>query len=84
MTALSIRSMNFTLARREQQGEMATIQDNTEKVHYWWVERKALRGNTWSKVTEGFLTKSDAAKLWNKHFRNRTDRKYRLRHILTY
>lgn len=83
MTALSIRNMNYTLARRSQEGEMATRSAaDSERAQLWVFERKNNRGNKWSTVGRSFLaTKSRAGELWIRHFKSRTDGKYRLRRI---
>ena len=74
--------MNYTLARREQEGSMLLPDPNREKSHYWHVERKARRGSRWIFVRDLMATKSEAADVWNKRYRGRKD--YRLRHKLTY
>ncbi len=86
MTALSIRHMRFTLARRAQEGTMET-NPSDERSHYWWIEYKARRKKNgeanWIFVRDLQATKKEAAEIFCKHFRNR-DVKYRLRHLMEY
>lgn len=91
MTALSIRRMNFTLQTMEQiqskkdAAWYASLSEarRNDKTHYWFIERKAKRGNKWIIVRDLQATKSEAAELFVKYFRSRTP-KCRLRHILVY
>lgn len=91
MSALSIRHMNFSLqalAHIEAQKQTAwyaslPAEERADRSHYWNIERKAKRGNKWIFVRDLQATKTEAAEIFCKHFKNR-DVKYRLRHLLSY
>lgn len=91
MSALSIRRMNFTLQTLEhieslkQAAWYASLpaEEKVVRSHYWNIERKAKRGNKWIFVRDLQATKTEAAEIFCKHFKNR-DVKYRLRHLLSY
>jgi hypothetical protein len=80
MTALSILHMNMALARREQGDPNEPIPTPDPAVKYFWIERKAKRGETWILETAFWATEEKA----NTHFKSyqtRTDYEYRLREI---
>ena len=95
MTDLRIRHMNFTLQTMEhieaqkQAAWYASLpaEQKADRAHYWWIERKARRKKNgkanWIFVRDLVATKSAAADVFCKNFRNR-DTKYRLRHLLAY
>ena len=86
MTALSIRNMNFTLARRAQEGTMET-KPSDDHSHYWFIERKALRKKNgkanWIFVRDFMATKREAADLFVRLYSNRIE-KFRLHHVMKY
>ncbi len=91
MSALSIRRMNFTLQALEhieaqkQTAWYASLpaEERAVRSHYWFIERKAKRGNKWIFVRDLQATKREAAELFVKHFRN-SERSFRLRRLLSY
>ena len=79
MTALSIRYMRMTLARREQEGIMTTPSKEQEESRYWYVERKAKRGkDKWVLVRAFWATEHRANEFFNSNYQADT---YRLRQI---
>lgn len=88
MTALSIRHMNMTLARREQDSSMEPLLADREKSHYWFIERKSKAGrgksDEWVFVRDFMGSKREAAELFVKNYRHSKLGKFRLVHRLTY
>lgn len=54
-----------------------------ERSHYWFIERKAVRGNRWIFVRDFIGTKREVAALYSKHFQHQTPR-IRVRHMMSY
>jgi hypothetical protein len=81
VTALSIRYMNITLARREQEGIMTTP---TQESCYYYVERKAKRNKNgrehWIFVKAFWSTPTRAEEFFNKNYQ---DGQHRLRVIIS-
>lgn len=85
MSYLSIRNMNFTLARREQEGLSPVFPETRERSHYWFIERKSkIDKSKWVFVRDAIATKSEIVQIWNRHYRNSSLGKYRLVHKLKY
>lgn len=94
MGSLSIRHMNFTLQAREHERARQDAawyaalpaEQKAERSHYWFIEKKKKTKHGKYKwiVMRGFHgTKSEAAELFVKSYRNRTDT-FRLRHLMKY
>lgn len=55
---------------------------STETGHYWHIQRRHGKKQTWKFVMELFATKTEAASLWVNVYRNKKG--FRLRHQKTY
>src|SRR5688572_33450134 len=78
MTALSITNMHMTQARREQGDSNAPIPAPDPNVKYWWIERKAKRGEDWILETAFWATEEKANGHFTANYASRTDYEYRL------
>ena len=83
MASASILGMNYSTGLDELNSSLANNQP-TERTHYWKIERKAMRGKGWTTVKglDLYMTKSEAAEFWCKHYRGKAE--FRLRHLLAY
>ena len=92
MSALSIRHKDFTMQRNEHirntqnAAWYASLPEEVkvDRTHYWWLERKAKHGKGWIKVRRGdlYMTKSEVAVFWCKHYRGKKE--FRLRHWMKF
>jgi hypothetical protein len=81
MTALSIRYMRMTLARREQEGIMSAPSKEREESRYYFVERKAKRRkDKWIVVRSFWSTPARAEEFFNTNYQ---DGQHRLREIIS-
>lgn len=77
--SLAYRNMNFTLARRDQQGLMSLPEGETEPSRYYYVERKSKKGkDKWIFVRSFWSTPRRAQDSFNSNYQ---DGQHRLREI---
>jgi hypothetical protein len=84
MSYLSIRHMQFTMARREQGDSGEPIPTPDEAVKYWWIERRNKRSKIeiWLFVKAFWATEIKANQYFQSVYPENQQRAYRLREIL--
>ena len=83
--SLSITNMNYSPLHPDNLRDFATIPTTktAERSHYWFIERKAVRGNKWIFVRDFIGTKREVAALYSNHFQHHVPR-IRVRHMMSY
>ena len=85
MTTLAIINMRQSPLHPHNLNDFAVAptMQTTERSHYWFIERKSVRGNKWIFVRDFIGTKREVAALYVKYFQHQSPA-CRIRHQMSY